>query len=206
MGTIIHDTLLGFPLSFVTDERLFSPKAIDAGTMAMLSRCRLTKGEKVHDLGCAYGAVGIACAKLAGQEFIYMSDVDPLAVDIAKENAERNHVGQVQVICSDGYKNFHESGFDVILCNPPYHSDFSVAKHFIEKGFNRLKLGGRMYVVVKRLDWYKKKFIAVFGGLKLHREPAGYFVLEAYKKEWQYASKASAPKPPQTPLQEQRAL
>ena len=31
--------------------------------------------------------------------------------------------------------------FDWILSNPPYHTDFSVPKRFIEKGFNRLKVG-----------------------------------------------------------------
>ena len=186
---IIHETIYGFPMSFVTVEGLFSPKAIDAGTLAMLSCCELSKGQKVHDLGCGYGVVGVACAKIAGAEFVYMSDVDSQAVLIAKENALRNDVPQVSVICSDGYRDFEESGFDVILCNPPYHSDFSVAKHFIEKGFNRLKIDGRMFMVVKRLEWYKRKFIAVFGGVKVHRT-GGYFVLEACKREWRYAGKS----------------
>jgi len=183
----INTTLFDFPMTFTTDDRCFSPKRIDAGTLAMLSRCRLSEGQKVHDLGCGYGVVGVACAKVVGAEHVYMSDVDAHAVALAKENANRNDVSHVHIIHSDGYKAFEETGFDVILCNPPYHSDFSVAKHFIEKGFNRLNIGGRMLMVIKRLEWYKRKYISIFGGVIIHREADGYFVLEAVKKDWKYA-------------------
>jgi len=46
------------------------------------------------------------------------------------------------------------TGFTKILCNPPYHTDFSVAKHFIEKGFNRLAIGGAMWMVTKAFEGY----------------------------------------------------
>ena len=185
----IHTIIFGFHMTFVTNDRCFSPKTIDAGTFAMLSRCTLLKGQKTHDLGCGYGTVGVACAKVVGAENVYMSDVDTNALSIARENANRNDVPCVHIIHSDGYKTFDETGFDVILCNPPYHSDFNVAKHFIEKGFNRLNIGGRMFMVVRRLEWYKRKYIAIFGGVTIHREEGGYFVLEAMKKDLKYANK-----------------
>jgi len=67
-----------------------------------------------------------------------------------------------------------------------------VAKAFIEKGFNRLKLGGRMLMVVKRREWYKNKLISVFGGVKIH-EIDGYYVFEAVKKSPNYAKRAQKP-------------
>jgi 16S rRNA (guanine1207-N2)-methyltransferase len=81
-----------------------------------------------------------------------------------------------------------ETGFDCILSNPPYHTDFSVAKRFIEKGFNRLKPGGRMYMVTKRKEWYKNKFISVFGGVRIY-EIDGYYVFEAEKRSKNFAGK-----------------
>ena len=181
----IHATIFDHPLTFATDGNCFSPKAVDAGTLAMLNRCTLTKGQKIHDLGCGYGAVGIACAKVAGDENVYMSDITSLT--LARENAIANSVPHVNIVQSDGYKTFDETGFDLILCNPPYHADFGVPKHFIEKGFNRLNIGGRMFFVVKRLEWYKRKFIAIFGGVKVYREDGGYFVLEGVKESSRYA-------------------
>ena len=82
-----------------------------------------------------------------------------------------------------------EAGFDLILSNPPYQSDFSVAKRFIEKGFNRLKVGGRMMMVTKRLDWYRNRLRAVFGGVRVEQVD-GYFVFTAERRSLSYASAA----------------
>ncbi len=53
---------------------------------------------------------------------------------------------------------------------------------FIEKGYNRLRLGGRLLMVTKRREWYKRKLISVFGGVRI-REAKGYFVFEAEKRQ-----------------------
>ena len=91
-------------------------------------------------------------------------------------------------VVGDALTNVPGSDFDIILSNPPYHTDFKVAKTFIEKGFNRLKIGGKMLMVTKRKDWYKNKLIAIFGGVKIYEED-GYFVFEAQKRSASYASK-----------------
>jgi 16S rRNA (guanine1207-N2)-methyltransferase len=117
-----------------------------------------------------------------------MVDRDPLAVQLARENALLNKVSKVSVYESDGFTNMSELGFDIILSNPPYHADFSVPKAFIEKGFNRLVMGGRMYMVTKRDKWYKNKLIAIFGGTQI-TEIDGYYVFMAEKRSTQYARK-----------------
>lgn len=82
---------------------------------------------------------------------------------------------------SDGYKNVGETDFTLILSNPPYHADFSVPKHFIEVGFKKIAIGGKLIMVTKRLDWYKNKLTSVFGGVKVH-EINGYYVFVAEKR------------------------
>ena len=61
-------------------------------------------------------------------------------------------------------------------------------KHFIEKGFNRLIVGGKMVMVVKRRTWYENKLKAIFGGCRV-TEKYGYFVFVAEKRSMQYAGK-----------------
>jgi 16S rRNA (guanine1207-N2)-methyltransferase len=90
------------------------------------------------------------------------------------------------VVLSDGFRYFFETGFDKILCNPPYQADFAVPKHFIEKGFNRLVVGGTLFMVTKRELWYRNKITSVFGGAKV-TEVDGYFVFEATRRTTQYA-------------------
>ncbi len=185
----IAATINGVELTFRTHPRLFAPRGIDPGTRAMLSVVEFDSGEKVLDLGCGYGVVGIFAAKLIGPEHVIMVDSDPLAVEFARLNAELNGVSSVKVIQSDGFKNLSEAGFDVILSNPPYHADFSVPKRFIEKGFNRLKLGGRMILVVKRRKWYENKLRAIFGGVRI-QEIDGYYVMMSERRTGQWAKRS----------------
>lgn len=181
--------VLGQVLSLRTRGGMFSPEHIDRGTLAMLAQVHIEPGMRIMDLGCGCGVVGIAAAKIAGEENVLLSDVDPAAVELARENAARNGVGGVRCVVSDGFRDVDETGFDLILSNPPYQTDFSVAKGFIEKGFNRLKIGGRLVMVTKRREWYKNKLIAVFGGVEIV-EADGYFVFSAQRRGLRYANKA----------------
>lgn len=184
------------PLEIETTEGLFSPRGADAGTLSMVSTVELESGQKLLDLGCGAGLVGIAAAKVLGEENVWMTDVDPAAVRCAAENAKRNGVENVHLCCGDALDAVDASGFDWILSNPPYHADFSVAKKFIEKGFNRLKLGGKLVMVVKRELWYRNKLTAIFGGVRM-QEIGGYFVFTAEKRSERYAP--PKPKAPKTP-------
>ena len=193
----MHQALLwNQPLEIETTEGLFSPRGADAGTLSMASAVELESGQKLLDLGCGAGLVGIAAAKVLGEENVWMTDVDPAAVRCAAENAKRNGVENVHLCCGDALDAVDASGFDWILSNPPYHADFSVAKKFIEKGFNRLKLGGKLVMVVKRELWYRNKLTAIFGGVRM-QEIGGYFVFTAEKRSERYAP--PKPKAPKTP-------
>ena len=186
---LLQAEILGQQVSLETRRGLFSPEHIDRGTLAMLSHVQIAPGMRIMDLGCGCGVVGIVAAKIAGEENVFMSDADPMAVETARRNAERNGVGGVRLYVSDGFRDVDASGFDLILSNPPYQTDFSVAKGFIEKGFNRLKIGGKLYMVTKRRAWYKNKMISVFGGVEI-RETDGYYVFIAERRSLQYANKA----------------
>ncbi len=168
-------------LRLETSPRLFSPGAIDRGTLAMLSLVEFRPEDRVLDLGCGYGAVGILAAKRLSPEQVVMCDVSPEAVELAKVNAARNQAEGVAVYESDGFRGFSEGDFTLILSNPPYHTDFAVAKHFIEEGRRRLRTGGRMVLVTKRRAWYENKLKAVFGGCRVW-EKDGYFVFCAEKR------------------------
>ena len=168
-------------LTLETRSGIFSPLKADEGTLAMLSTVFLRPGETLLDLGCGSGLVALWAAMQLGAENVSMLDVDPEAVELARRNAQINGLGSIKSFCSDGFTNYTLTDLDWILSNPPYHADFGVPRRFIEKGFNRLKTGGRMVMVTKRELWYKNKFIAVFGGVQIARI-GGYFVFTAQKR------------------------
>jgi 16S rRNA (guanine1207-N2)-methyltransferase len=184
---MIRAELDGLELTFETSPGLFSPTAIDERTAAMMRHAGIAPGEKVLDLGCGYGVVWVYAAHLTDPSRVWLVDVDPLAVEFAQRNLHLNGVEGATVVRSDGFNALAETGFTKILCNPPYHVDFSVPKRLIEKGFNRLSIGGTMLLVTRRDRWYRNKLKAIFGGVRVHRE-ASYFVFEAKKLSPQYAN------------------
>lgn len=168
-------------LKFETDPLNFSPNSIDVGTLAMLSAVEFLPDDKILDMGCGYGVVGILAAKLIGEKNVTMCDISESAVKQAKINAELNGVPDIDIKISDGFSEIADNDFTLILSNPPYHADFSVPKRFIEVGFKKLAVGGKMIMVTKRLDWYKNKLASVFGGVRV-REIDGYYVFISEKR------------------------
>lgn len=178
---MIKAEIKGVMLEFESNENVFSPSAIDIGTLSMLSQVEFQATDKVLDLGCGYGVVGILAGKLIGGENVVLCDISDNAISLSKLNAEKNQVPNVKIIKSNGLENITDSDFTLILSNPPYHTDFSVPKNFIEIGFKKLAVGGKMLMVTKRKDWYKNKLTSIFGGVKVI-EINGYYVFIAEKR------------------------
>ena len=177
----IEITIKNIDLKFNSSDKLFSPRNVDIGTLSMIDEVNFENESKILDLGCGYGFVGILAAKIIGEDKVVMCDIDTEAVEMSKHNAVLNNVENINIIQSDGLKNIIDKDFSMILSNPPYHTDFSVAKHFIESGFYKLALNGKFIMVTKRLDWYKNKLSSVFGGVKV-KEKNGYYIFISEKR------------------------
>ena len=171
----------GFNYVFHTLDSLFSYKQIDMGTRQMIECIDLQPDSKVLDLGCGYGVVGIWAAHTIGAEKVIMSDVNVTALEIAAENVKANNLNEMQIVHSNGFDNIHDIDFTLIISNPPYHTDFSVAKEFVEGSYKHLQIGGLLVMVTKRFDWYRNKIQSVFGGVKWV-ERNGYYVFIAEKR------------------------
>lgn len=189
---MISATIKDIPLLFNSPPMIFSPHAVDNGTLAMLSLAEFRPDDVVLDLGCGYGVLGILASKIIGSERVVMCDVSQNAVDCARQNAALNGVPGIDIRLSDGFDNIPEHGFTLILSNPPYHADFSVPKRFIEGSFQSLETGGRLLMVTKRLDWYKNKLVSVFGGVRVHKVD-GYYVFMAEKRPESIKKRPKAP-------------
>src|SRR5580658_6907443 len=101
----------GHELRFETAPSLFSPAGLDDGTAAMLARAALKSGDKVLDLGCGYGPVGVYAAMITDPAAVWLTDVDPLAVEYARRNLRLNAIAGATALVSDGFRELRETGF-----------------------------------------------------------------------------------------------
>ncbi len=88
----------------------------------------------IADLGCGPGILGIG-ALLLGAKKVYFIDIDPEAIELAKENTNnKNAIFKIQNIQDFNIK------VDTILQNPPYGTkDEHADKKFLEKAFSLTK-------------------------------------------------------------------
>jgi ribosomal protein L11 methyltransferase len=71
-------------------------------------------GRTVLDLGCGSGILSIASSKLGAARVLGV-DVDPLSVEVAKENATANHVAAT-FQSGEGFAEIEET-WDVVVSN-----------------------------------------------------------------------------------------
>jgi len=146
---LIRCTLRGIPFEFETSSGIFSHRHIDHGTILLIETMKLPDTGRVLDLGCGYGAIGIAAAKLNPALEVWMMDINSRAVDLAKANTRRNGV---KAIVKQGnlYEPVGDAHFDLILTNPPISAGIdAVVKPMIEGARNHLNAGGALQLVVQ---------------------------------------------------------
>ncbi|MFZ1948069.1 MAG: methyltransferase, partial [bacterium] len=83
------------------------------------------RGLRVLDLATGSGAIAVSLARYLAPEIVVATDVSEAAAALARDNASLNGVADVvAVVVAEGLAAFRDagtrSGFDVVVCNPPY--------------------------------------------------------------------------------------
>lgn len=159
--------LLGQNVTFLTDAGVFSKKMIDYGSQALLKCLDFHKQESVLDVGCGYGTLGLTLVKAKEVEATLV-DINQRALDLARQNAERNQV-LATIFQSNLYQNV-EGRFHHIISNPPIRAGKQVVHEVITGSYTHLLDGGDLTIViqknrerqVQKLRWKKYLEIAKF--------------------------------------------
>ncbi len=176
--------LKGFNLEFVTASGIFSPRKIDLGTFALINFMQFRKGDKILDLGCGYGAVGIVAAKMCPSCKVVMVDINERAVACAKKNIKINNVKNVIAKQSYFFSGLKNETFDIILLNPPQTAGLDVCYKLIEGSYEHLKNGGNLQMVARKRHGGQRlaeKMEEIFGNLEVLGKKAGYWVYVSVK-------------------------
>ncbi|HUV71445.1 MAG TPA: methyltransferase [Clostridia bacterium] len=172
----------GKSFSFETKPGVFAQYGLDYGSKLLLEVVDFPKTGNILDLGCGCGLLGIAAASLSPESSVYLVDSDIRAINLSKENAERNKIKNVQIILSDIISGLPpELEFDLVVCNPPTHQGKEVLLQFIGAAYQVLKKGGVAYFVVNRMMSVLKKLGKEFGNSEKVIKRKGYIVFKAIK-------------------------
>ncbi|WP_214631390.1 class I SAM-dependent methyltransferase [Paenibacillus agaridevorans] len=146
----VETLLRGRKLKFTTDAGVFSKTGVDYGSKVLIDAMELSENDRVLDIGCGYGPIGLSAAGLVPRGSVTMVDINERAVELAKENAALNEISNVQIMQSDLYESVSEREFDAILTNPPIRAGKAVVHRVFEEGHAFLKKGGSLWVVIQK--------------------------------------------------------
>jgi 16S rRNA (guanine1207-N2)-methyltransferase len=177
---VVRTYFRGRFFEFVTASGVFSRMRIDPGTRLLIEDMLLPEKGMVLDLGCGYGPVGIAAATFNPSLHVVMTDVNERAVWLAKKNAKRNFLENVEVRQGFLYEPVRDLKFDTILSNPPIAAGMKTVFPLITQTPQHLKEEGLLQIVVrskvsgKRLT---KLMDETFGNVDVLARKSGYRVL-----------------------------
>jgi 16S rRNA (guanine1207-N2)-methyltransferase len=181
---IIHTCLRNKPFEFTTASSVFSVKRIDLGTRVLIESMILPDKGCVLDLGCGYGAVGIAAAKFNSKLRVVLTDVNRRAILLARKNAEKNHLINVEVRQGSLYNPVKDYCFNCVLSNPPVSAGMATVEAII-RGAPAVMGPNATFQMVIRSKIGKKLLPEIlneaFGNSKVLSIESGYRVLMAEK-------------------------
>ncbi len=172
-----------FNYVFTTDNGVFCKNEVDFGTWVLLKTLENESlGQRILDLGCGYGPVGIVMKRHYPNSEIIMCDVNPRAVELAKINCKKNKT-DCDVRISDRFSNVEEK-FDAIITNPPIRAGKNVIYAMFEESYEHLNENGTLYVVIRKqqgANSAQEKIASIFGNCDTINKEKGYHVLKATK-------------------------
>ena len=181
---LIHTNLRGKTFTFLTASSVFSKKRVDIGTRLLIETMILPETGNVLDVGCGYGAVGIAAAVFNPRLRVVMTDVNRRAVHLAKHNIEKNKATNAEARNGYLYEPVEKLKFNCVLSNPPVSAGMETVKIIITQAPKVMASKATFQMVVKSKIGGKTLppvLTETFGNSAVLSRESGYRVLIAEK-------------------------
>lgn len=178
--------LCGHNFQFISTWGIFSPREIDSGTDLLLRHLKVNPTDHCFDLGCGYGPIGLAMAKMAPQGQVLMVDKDFMAVEYSNKNAILNKLPNAKAILSNGFQHIPaDAQFDVVVSNVPAKVGKEMMTIMLYDALKHMKVGGRIYLVTINglREYMKRNLQEVFGNYDKLKQGKDYTVSYAEKRK-----------------------
>ena len=177
---LVRTSLCGKPFEFLTSSSVFSKRKVDLGTRLLIEAMVLPQTGNVLDIGCGYGAVGIAAAAFNPQLHVVMTDVNMRAVRLAKQNVELNKIVNAEVRYGCFYEPVLDLRFNCVLSNPPVSAGMETVKAIVKQAPTVMAPKASFQMVIRSKIGAKALptlFNETFGNCTVVGRESGYRVL-----------------------------
>jgi len=130
---LLNRRLQGEPIAYIIEHKEFWSLDLKVSNETLIPRPetellvelalqRVAKDESLNllDMGTGSGAIALAIASERPRCQIWASDISAAALDVAKYNARKLQLSNIQFIQSDWGDDIPLDRFDLIVANPPY--------------------------------------------------------------------------------------
>jgi 16S rRNA (guanine1207-N2)-methyltransferase len=138
--------LRGEPATMVGKPGVWSWSVVNLGTAALIDTMEVQPADRVLDLGCGTGLIGLAAARLAPEGWATLVDVNVAATACARQTLSANGVTNADVQLSNGIDAVAE--YDLVLSHLPRGR--LVTESLITDAARVLKPGGRFFFVAHK--------------------------------------------------------
>ena len=175
----------GVDFSFESDNGVFSKNELDKGSELLIETLLpLDLGNRLLDLGCGLGVIGLTLAYFHPGLNVCLSDVNTRALSLCNANANTLRLSQkVTILQSDIYTEI-EGKFDSIVSNPPIRAGKKVTYQIYEGALEHLNDGGSLYIVIRKQQGalsVKSYLEELYGNVTVLARDKGYYVLKSTK-------------------------
>lgn len=183
---LVRTYLRGLRFEFLTASGVFSRRRVDLGTRLLIESMILPRKGNVLDVGCGYGAVGIAAAVFNPCSRVILVDVNARAVWLARQNAVKNRASNVEVKRGYLFEPVKDMLFDCVLSNPPVSVGMETVRAMVTGAPDCMVREALFQLVVKSKIAGKRLqsiFEEAFGNVEVLSRESGYRVLMSKKHQ-----------------------
>ena len=177
-------------MTLSNNANLFSRDHLDIGARFFLTQFKhLPAAEKVVDLACGNGVLGIRYAQMHAEAKIQFTDESYMAMASTLDNYTSiigHDLSAAKFITDDGLKQIADSSVNLVLCNPPFHQQHVTGEQIAMELFSQskrcLQVGGELWIVANSHLDYQSKLKKLFGNCRVVDANKKFVVLRVVKR------------------------
>lgn len=146
----------------VSRPGVFSHRKLDGGARSLLRSLVVQPGQRILDMGCGSGAVGLAAALRQPGVTLLAVDSHARALDCTLKGAALNKIHTLTTRLADDGNCGEKRTCQVCVGNPPYYSDHQIAELFLQAAQQALQPRGTVLMVTKSPEWFVHRMGELF--------------------------------------------